>query len=96
MKAAYADEDYKLFKRWLSKNDIVCVWCETARALTPDHEPPVGLFETVGDWKEAGGELLPACDKCNKIRGARFKGHLTRVRKGRVKRSAAVYPASTW
>ena len=96
MKAAYADEDYKAFKRWLKANDVTCRWCEAARATSPDHEPAVGVFETVADWKEEGGELVPACDRCNKIRGARFKNRQARARKRKVKQSAVVYPSSTW
>ena len=89
--------DYRAFKQWLKSADVECRWCGRARAVTPDHEPPIDLFETEAAWRDAGGELVPACDRCNKSRGARYvNAKRRRRRSGKVFQSAERYPPSTW
>lgn len=88
--------EYQSFKRWLMSSDVVCHHCGRERATTPDHNPPFDMFESEAAWKQAGGELLPACDRCNKSRGAKYVNAKRRVYTGKTVRSAVRYPASSW
>jgi hypothetical protein len=61
----YRSRAYRGFKAYLAANVVPCYWCTVARALVPDHNPPVVL---------GGGDddLVPACAPCN----AKRAGHL--------------------
>lgn len=43
-----------------------CIWCG-APGTTGDHVPPLSAFPE-GEWR---GEIMPACERCNKGNKAR-------------------------
>ena len=88
--------DYHDYKRWLMSSDVVCHWCKRERAVTPDHEPAFTLFESEQAWRQAGGDYLPACMRCNQSRGGKIGHAKKRVATGKTIRSVIRYPASSW
>lgn len=71
---AYQTARYRAFKRHLAESFVLCFWCAQARAVTPDHNPPVIL---------GGGDddLVPSCMKCQLSRGGKLGGALKRARR---------------
>ena len=73
-KRAYGTPAYRAFRRYLAEHEVLCVWCLSARALVPDHNPPVIL---------GGGDddLVPSCYPCNAKRAGKLGTALKAARK---------------
>ena len=74
-KAAYGS-DYQANRAIILRGDPLCYWCRTAPATTADHLRAVAQ----GGGHEVSN-LVPACEPCNRLRGASLGGQVTKARR---------------
>ena len=82
--ADYADPTYLANRRKLLEGKPLCHWCQVRPATTADHLKPAS---------QGGGHelenLVPACEPCNRLRGASLGGRVTKLRRqGRGERKS--------
>jgi 5-methylcytosine-specific restriction endonuclease McrA len=77
-RAAYSDPTYLDNRAKILEDSPLCHWCVTERATTADHLRAVAQGGT-NDLRN----LVPACERCNRLRGASLGG-IQRKAKGRA------------
>jgi 5-methylcytosine-specific restriction endonuclease McrA len=73
---AYRDAQYQRNRATILKDGPLCLWCGVKPATTADHLRAVAL----GGGNEIEN-LVPACEKCNRLRGASLGGQVTKARR---------------
>ena len=73
--ATYRDRLYQANRSRILKGGPLCHWCGVAPATTADHLRAVSQGGT-NDIEN----LVPACEPCNRLRGASLGGQVTKQR----------------
>ena len=73
----YSDPTYIRNRAQLLASKPMCVWCKVRPATTADHlvGAPDGSHEL--------SNLVPACERCNRLRGASRGGQVTKMKRKR-------------
>jgi 5-methylcytosine-specific restriction endonuclease McrA len=77
--ATYNDPLYIRNRAQILEGNPMCVWCGRQPATTADHVLAVAQGGT-NDLEN----LVPACEPCNRLRGASLGGRVTKARKRRL------------
>ena len=74
--ATYNDPLYLKNRAQILKGDPICVWCGRLPATTADH-----LVAVAQGGSNDLENLVPACESCNRLRGASLGGRVTKARR---------------
>jgi 5-methylcytosine-specific restriction endonuclease McrA len=76
LSATYNDPIYLKNRKTLLEGNPLCVWCGRVPATTADH-----LIAVAQGGTNDLGNLVPACEPCNRLRGASLGGRVTKARR---------------
>jgi 5-methylcytosine-specific restriction protein A len=77
--ATYNDPLYIRNRAQILKGNPTCVWCGRLPATTADH-----VLAVAQGGSNDLENLVPACEPCNRLRGASLGGRVTKARKRRL------------